>query len=399
MLAKSWLAAILTGMAVFGLSTARAEHDCCCCPAACSTCPSCSTAKPCPGPACAESGCPPCCSGCVKKVIESCCGECCSSCCKDKKKSAATKAHGNHPLVIVVAVPMAPVCGAFPPGPVCTLPQPGMMAPPMPAQVLPCPPFERMGVNFNYPPPFCHGPVPCPPPCPVDEAKLDCTDCLSVMLGLAADLVSIHAESHLSQVSTFLSLVGMAADLLGQACDAGLTSQPPSVVPQPPQMPPPPPPCPLLSRPPTSARVCAPESLPCPTAEPVVPCCRVPAPTAAVAAAYETCLRVAAAKDGDCLEISVGASSLTCKKMDVKLPDGSVHLSIVSGKVRVRTADLKATAERIITDQKEKLILDGDVYLHYCKDGQCTAVSADHIEVNLADGRLQVNGAGKSKSY
>lgn len=79
-----------------------------------------------------------------------------------------------------------------------------------------------------------------------------------------------------------------------------------------------------------------------------------------------------------------------CKKMSVKLGDNEIAVSRFDNRVRVRGDELKATADSVRSDRKERLILEGDVVLHYKKNGHTAHVTGDRIELNLTSGTVTI---------
>jgi hypothetical protein len=80
--------------------------------------------------------------------------------------------------------------------------------------------------------------------------------------------------------------------------------------------------------------------------------------------------------------MSIGDDAcMTCKKMTLKVSDCSLTMTTADGKVRVRAAELKAWADCVQTDRKDRLILKGDVILHYKKDGHHADVSGEYIDL------------------
>lgn len=122
----------------------------------------------------------------------------------------------------------------------------------------------------------------------------------------------------------------------------------------------------------------------------VVPCSATPPATPA-----KVCITAASASDQ--LEVDVGDETcIRCKKMTIKIGDNEITLSRFDDRVRVRGEDLKATADCIHSDRKERLILEGDVVLHYKKDGHCAHVHGERIELNLSSSAMTIQKAVKA---
>src|SRR5262249_3325517 len=95
------------------------------------------------------------------------------------------------------------------------------------------------------------------------------------------------------------------------------------------------------------------------------------------------------------LEMSIGEDAcMSCKKMTVKVGDCALMLTAADGKVRVRAPELKATADCVQTDRKDRLILKGDVTLHDRKENQHVRIFAgEYIELNLTTGSVTIKSA------
>lgn len=95
--------------------------------------------------------------------------------------------------------------------------------------------------------------------------------------------------------------------------------------------------------------------------------------------------------------MNVGSTCIRCKKMTVKVGDSEITLSRFDDRVRVRGDELKATAASVRSDSKDRLILEGEVVLHYKKDGHAANVTGNCIELNLVSGTMTIKGAGAIK--
>jgi hypothetical protein len=112
---------------------------------------------------------------------------------------------------------------------------------------------------------------------------------------------------------------------------------------------------------------------------------------AVLAPADSGTISVTAEQCGGALGMSIGGEvCLTCKKMVVKTAQTPLALGLTGGQVHLRTADITARADRIRTDRKSKVVLDGRAVLHSCKDGHCSTVTGQHIELDLGDGSVKV---------
>ena len=118
--------------------------------------------------------------------------------------------------------------------------------------------------------------------------------------------------------------------------------------------------------------------------------CSIPAP------AIATKVRITAAPSSDQLEISVGEETcIRCKKMTVQIGDNAIRVSRFEGRIRVRGEDLKATADCVRTEGKDKLILEGDVVMHSKKNGRSTHVTGDCIEMSLSSTAMTIQRTAK----
>jgi hypothetical protein len=123
----------------------------------------------------------------------------------------------------------------------------------------------------------------------------------------------------------------------------------------------------------------------------VEPC--IVATQATVAKVY-----IIAAPSSDELEMNAGGTCIRCKKMTVTIGENEIALSRFDDRVRVRGEELKATAASVRSDNKDRLILEGDVVLHYKKDGHSANVTGDRIELNLCSGAVTIKPAAKTPS-
>lgn len=97
----------------------------------------------------------------------------------------------------------------------------------------------------------------------------------------------------------------------------------------------------------------------------------------------------------DRLEMCVGDE--TCirgKKLSIQVGDNGqeITLSRFDDRIRVRGEELKATADCVRTEGKDRLILEGEVVMHYKRDGRAIAnvMRGDHIELNLSNGAVTI---------
>jgi hypothetical protein len=128
-------------------------------------------------------------------------------------------------------------------------------------------------------------------------------------------------------------------------------------------------------------------------------CFAVGQPTLVRCAAPATAakVRIIAVPSSTELEMNVGDETcVRCKKMTVKIGDNEITVSRFEDRVRVRGEELKATADSVRSDRKDRLILEGDVVLHYKKDGHCANVTGDCIVLNLSSGAVTIKPAEKT---
>lgn len=364
------------------------------------------------------------CACCKDKVSACCKGQC--QCCGAAASKQAKQAVIHRAIIVHVPVPMmpiGPVCGgciAAPGAPVCGAmasplpPLPPMMTPPgLLAPTLTPPAMQPRTVALPPPPPpaCCPcpaaGPMSCPCPtaeavCPAPKATSNVENCLSI-LGMAGDLACTYLHGN-SLPAMCLSSLSMLMDL------APVTIQPTNgnaggeYLQHPPQYVSPSPPFPtsreLVAQEAAAAAILPPPRPECtgyaaiiPTLPraPVVPCI-----SEALTPASTLKVQIVAKPYSDRLEVNLGGSSLSSKKMVVKVGDSEIALTRLDGQVRIRGDELRARADRVFTDSKARLVLEGNVVLSYDKYGQSARVRAEHIDVNLISGAVTVQSLGKS---
>lgn len=118
----------------------------------------------------------------------------------------------------------------------------------------------------------------------------------------------------------------------------------------------------------------------------------------AAAPATAAKIHISATPSSEGLEMKVGGTCVRCKKMTVTIGESEIALSRFDDRVRVRGEDLKATAASVRSDGKDHLILEGDVVLHYKKDGQSANVTGERVELNLCSGSVAIKGANTLSS-
>jgi hypothetical protein len=236
-------------------------------------------------------------------------------------------------------------------------------------------------------------------PCPsvvVSKERIDpCLSFVSAMCDAGSVLRSLSASS----------MCASAIGMLAERCTAPVcTVHPPQYVPQAPPFPmprelsyqeavaasmlPPPPGC--------MGGMCSYGTLTASLSPEVVPC-TAPMPTVCAKSQHEGKICIRAKPSGSQLEMTIGDNAcLECKKMTIKLADNEIVMSRFDDRVRVHGADLKAMADTVRSEGKDRLILEGEVVLHYKKDGQSANVSGDCVELNLATGAMTIRPSDKS---
>jgi hypothetical protein len=277
-----------------------------------------------------------------------------------------------------------------PPPPMLTppgLPVPTMTSPVMPPQTVSVPVPPTPPPTAFCPCPAAASPVCAAPSCPAAPATnsgLNLENCLSI-LSVVSDLCYAHLHPT-SLPGMCVSSLGMLMDLCPQSTTPAQQSEPAGRYESTATLlPPPRPDCPA----PPSANV----------PPPVVPCViGTPTPPAPRADAIE--VRVVSMPDSDRLEMSVGDDScLSCKKMTVKVGASEITLTHLKGRVRLHGEDLKATADCIRTDRKNRLVLEGDVHLRYHTDDQHASIRAERVQFDLATGSVTITPADAGASY
>lgn len=110
-------------------------------------------------------------------------------------------------------------------------------------------------------------------------------------------------------------------------------------------------------------------------------------------------VRITAAPSSDQLEMCIGEGTcIHSKKLTVTIGDNEITVSRFDDRIRIRGEELKATAANICTDGKDRLILEGDVVLHYKKDGHTANVMGEHIELNLSSSAMTIQRTAEISS-
>jgi hypothetical protein len=125
------------------------------------------------------------------------------------------------------------------------------------------------------------------------------------------------------------------------------------------------------------------EAMPCAMATPAVGVCAKPVSEAKV--------HFIAAASGEALKVDLGEEThLQCQKTKVTIGGNELRLTHFEDRIRVRGENLRATADRVRGESKDRLILEGDVVLFYKKDGHKTHASGECVEVNLTTGAITI---------
>ncbi|HKI33183.1 MAG TPA: hypothetical protein VKA46_15130 [Gemmataceae bacterium] len=106
-------------------------------------------------------------------------------------------------------------------------------------------------------------------------------------------------------------------------------------------------------------------------------------------------LRAVVEKDHPCLVMQVTAGGedacAYCDNMVVKIGNESLKMAVADKQVQVSGSFLKGSADTITRNTADgSILLEGHVKVKYEKDGQKAEVSAEHVVVGVADGRLEV---------
>lgn len=438
------------------------QGKCCAVKFSCTTGECCKDGKCCKGENCSKDGeccckgkkCDEKCTCCKDNKCECCKGsECCCGksgkcCCKEKTNDTKTgccpfmSQMAKRVAIIMVIPSPIPMFGGphveamglpHPPLPVPTHvvmptpfpPPPPMLTPPgMPVPTLNAPYMPPQTVALSAPQPGYYS-------CPIASADMTgpmptkvnagAEGCLQLM-GLASDLCFLARTPNMP--SLCMAALGLLSDLCPASCalcPATCAQDSPQYVTYPPQYIPPSPPFPATSG-------CHANGNPC-----VVGCGAgvVGCGAGAVGAPIEihtNCgltgnmafavgqptvvesytvatpgttskIHIMATPSSDELEMNVGGSTcIRCKKMTVTLGENEIALSRFDDRVRVRGDELKATAASVRSDSKDRLILEGDVVLHYKKDGHSANITGDRIELNLSSGAVTIKPAAKTSS-
>lgn len=317
----------------------------------------------------APSACGNCCKSkkCCKSPQQTNCKDQCGGCCWVKTQSIKNTAPAR-PIVIFMPCPMNPaaMCPLMPPA---AMPMP---APPMPSMAGPPPLMPPHPFVMPTPPGSYCVAQPCPGP------KTDsCGETCPMILNVAADICRACSPTP-SVPAMCLAALGFLADVCNQRCCTNMAYVAASDLPHPPQNT---------------------EVLPPPVPDNTIACQRcVPAPTVVygdnycvrVGNASSALIRVSCEKANNRLEWTLADAHMTCKKMTVDMGDSPLTIYTAQGKVRIRSADMKARADCILTDRKDRIILQGDALLHYCKGDQRIHMNGERIELNLRTGAVTI---------
>lgn len=286
------------------------------------------------------------------------CGGCCTA-----KTIAIKKIAPPAPMVIFMPCPVNPaamcpmmrIMSAPVSPPVPPLPIMAGAPPMMPPHSMPMPMMPPMGYSVGQ----MNDPCPCP-------TKVEsCSPILSVV----ADVCQACSPTP-SLPSMCLAALGYLADVCNQRCCTSMaypTSNPSA---QPAQT------TEVLPAPVPDNTVCNPVY--------VSQCVR------AISAETSPLIRVSCEKDGNQLEWNLGDAHMSCKKMTVDRGDRAMTMYAAQGKICIRAAEMKARADSILTDRKDRIILQGDALLHYCKGDQRIHMNAERIELNLRTGAVTI---------
>jgi hypothetical protein len=355
----------------------------------------CEKAKSCDSKDCCKTG------GCCKEgkccKAADCCkdGKCCEDkkcdctsggdCCCKKGECKCKKSTCAPATKIIVVMPSMPGMEAMGMMPHPVPPPPPMLAPPG----LPIPP-----------------PPPCYPCCPMAAPSSVCVAPCKEHVDPCASLLSAAFELYAALRSLSApALCASSMSMMAEPCPATY-GQCPNPVPNAMYFAHPPQYLPLLSPyamprdwsyqeaaaitpSPGCAGVCPAGTLTTATGE-VLPCA-APMATLCTETANSGKIRVNAKPSASQLEMHIGEyTTLQCKKLTVKIADNEIALSRFDDRIRVRGDDLKAMADSVRGEGKNRLILEGDVVLRYKKDGHVANVTGDCVELNLATGAVTI---------
>jgi hypothetical protein len=91
------------------------------------------------------------------------------------------------------------------------------------------------------------------------------------------------------------------------------------------------------------------------------------------------------------LEIQNGNSRMRCRSIVLSAgPDDAVKITAVNGSVRVRCAEMKASADGVRTLGARRIVLEGHVRLTCHHDGQPMHIKADKLEMRLKGEHVEV---------
>ena len=138
-----------------------------------------------------------------------------------------------------------------------------------------------------------------------------------------------------------------------------------------------------------------PSVAPCPTTKGLT----IAAPAYFCTSTADANVRKETAENNDRVAICIGDDTcIRAKKMTITIGDTEITVSRFDNRVRIRGAELKATAACVRSDHKDNLILEGDVVLHCKKDGHAATYRGDRIELNLSSSTMKMTIERVSKT-
>jgi len=127
------------------------------------------------------------------------------------------------------------------------------------------------------------------------------------------------------------------------------------------------------------------------------------APSAAYPGLQPWRVRTVTEKEHTCLEMQMDypeGARVCCENMVVKLGKDSLKLSVAAKQVHVCGSFFKGTADSVTRNATSNtLVFEGHVDLKYERQGQKAQVSAEHVVVGVADGRLEVKPVEKAQVF
>ncbi|HLN29071.1 MAG TPA: hypothetical protein VK395_15085 [Gemmataceae bacterium] len=139
-----------------------------------------------------------------------------------------------------------------------------------------------------------------------------------------------------------------------------------------------------------------------PPATAAVPCPFVCAPTSIMVqtsvpahAAFQGCWKLVAIGEEGKTKLSMSCNcsmSMVCDSLEMKMPGNArIKFAAAEKHVSVIGPNLTAMADAVSSGKAGCLVFEGHVHLQFERQGQSATVTAEHVMVNMADGRVEID--------